>query len=100
MEIDDLAAGDEGVDLRIADDHHPDIFGLQPGRLDQRPGNVAQEDLGFGIPQDRLGLGGLRAGEDRQRKEHEQAGEHGRPPRSGGSISHHALSPRHSLNPR
>ncbi len=99
VDVDDLPAGDEGVDLPVADQHDPDILGLKPGRDDQRPGDFAQEGLGFGIAQDLLGPGRLRPGEERQRHEHEQTDEQGRPPLDGGSISHRILSPRQSLNP-
>ena len=61
MDVDDLAAGDEGVDLAVVDQDDLDVLGLKPGRLDQRPRDVAQQRLGLGVAQDRLGRGRLRA---------------------------------------
>ena len=66
MDVDDLAAGDEGVDLAVVDQDDLDVLGLQPGRLDQRPRDVAQQRLGLGVAQDRLGRGRLRRDREAQ----------------------------------
>ena len=54
MDIDRLAAGDEGVDRRIVDQHDIDIARIEPGGGDQRRRHVVQQGLGLGIAQHRL----------------------------------------------
>ena len=59
MDIDDLAARDEGVDRRIVEHHDLEIAGRQPRRLGQRRGHIVEQRFGFGVTQDRLRGGGL-----------------------------------------
>ena len=59
VDVNDLPARDEGVDRWIVDQNDVDILRVQPGGLDQWPGHIAQQCLGFGIAQDGLGGGGL-----------------------------------------
>ena len=75
MDVDDLAAGDEGVDRLVVDEDDLDVLGPEPGRLDERPRHVAEQRLGLGVAQDRLRR--RRPGRDReaQGEEHDEAGE-------------------------
>ena len=70
MDIDRLAAGDEGVDRWIAHQHNFDVAGCKPRRLDQRRGQVVEQGFGLGIAQHRLRRRRLRdqrkGGEDRE----------------------------------
>jgi hypothetical protein len=59
MDIDDLPAGDEGVDRGIVDQHDADIGGREPRRDDDLPRHVGEQRLGLRIAQDRLRRGGL-----------------------------------------
>ena len=72
MDVDDLAAGDEGVDLRIGEDHHLDVLGLEARGDDQRPRQFAEQRLGLGVAQDRLGGRRLDAGREADREQHQQ----------------------------
>ena len=65
LDVDHLAAGDEGVDLRVVDQDDLDACRVEPGGLDQRPGHVAEQQLGLAVAQDRLRRGRPRRGEGR-----------------------------------
>ena len=47
-----LPARGEGVDRRVADQHHLDRARVEPGSGDQRPRDVAEERLGLGVAKD------------------------------------------------
>ena len=70
VDIDDLPAGDEGVDLGIVDQHDLDVGGVEPGGLDQRARHVAEQQFGLAVAQDRLGGGWLDRGEDQCQADH------------------------------
>ena len=92
VEIDHLPACNEGVDRRVVDQHHVDIAGPQPRRLDQRIGKVAQQRLGLRIAQDALrhrGLGGQRES-DQQRDESGQSAPQRKVRRDAGEVRDHA----------
>ena len=75
MEVDDLAAGDEGVDLPLVEQDDPDIVRLEAGRFDQRARDIAQERLGFRIAKNLLRGRRLRQRREAQRQQHQQPGE-------------------------
>ena len=102
MDVDDLAAGDEGVDLGIADQHDLDVLRLQPGRLDQRPRHVAEQRLGLGVAQDRLRRRRLDAGDEAEREQHQQPRAARSPARRRRrrGVSHRRRYPCRRLNPR
>ena len=80
MQIDDLAAGDEGVDLLIVDEDDAHVLGLKPGRLDQRPRHLAQQHLGLGVAQDRLRRRRLGQRREAQGDQHRQPDQEGPAP--------------------
>ena len=59
MDVDGLAARDEGVDRIVVDQDDLDVARRQARRLDQRRGHVGEHRLRLGIAQDRLGIGRL-----------------------------------------
>ena len=101
MDVDDLAAGDEGVDLAVVEQDDLDVLGLQPGRLDQRPRHVAQQRLGLGVAQDRLGAGRLgRAAKLSASSISSRAQEPAQPARHRAELQpSRTLSPSSRLNP-
>ena len=52
LDVDDLPAVDEGVDLGIVEQDDLDAVRVEPGRLDQRPGNVLEQQLRLAVAQD------------------------------------------------
>ena len=78
LDVDRLPGGDEGVDFRVVEQDDADAVGVEPGRLDQRPRNVLEQQFGLAVAEDRraafIFLRGRRLprlGRDEQR-EHEQ----------------------------
>ena len=67
VDIDDLAAGDEGVDLGIVEQDDLDVVRVEAGGLDQRRGDIAEQQFGLAVAQDLLRGGRLGSGE-RQRE--------------------------------
>ena len=59
MQINSLTAGNEGIDRFVVDQDDIDIGRFKPGCADQRFGNFIEKSLGFGIAEDRLGMGWL-----------------------------------------
>ncbi len=101
MDVDDLAAGDERVRGVVLDHHDLDIARAEPGRLDDRPGHVAEQGLGLGIAQDRLRQ--RRPAHDRE-AEHEQHQQPGgeraaAPDACSVTLSHRLPYPDARLNP-
>src|SRR3546814_4886742 len=57
--IDNLAAGDEGVDVVAVEQDDLDVVGLKSGGLLEGPGHVAEERLRLGVAQHGLRHRGL-----------------------------------------
>ena len=72
MDVDDLPARDEGVDVALVKQDDSDILRLEPGGLDDRPRQLAQHGLGLGVAKDRLGRRGLKNGGKAERQKHQQ----------------------------
>ena len=53
LDVDDLSLGDEGVDLRIVDQHHRDGVRVESGGDDQRPRHVLEQPFGLRVAEDR-----------------------------------------------
>jgi hypothetical protein len=90
MDVDDLAAGDEGVDRRIVDHGDLDIVGAEAGGLDQRTRHVAQQLLGLGVAQDRLRHRRPRRQGEAQHQQQKQPGDIVPPATGSESFSHGA----------
>src|SRR3546814_8270037 len=71
--IDNLAAGDEGVDVVAVEQDDLDVVGLKSGGLLEGPGHVAEERLRLGVAQHGLRHRGLDDHGEAQGQKHEQA---------------------------
>jgi len=72
LEVDRLAGGDEGVDLGIVQQDDVGRLGVEPGRGDQRIGDIAEQKLGLAVAEDRLSRSRPRRGEGEDEREHQQ----------------------------
>jgi hypothetical protein len=82
VDVDDLALGDERVDLRIVEQHHPHAVAVQPGGLDQGVAQLMEEQFRLAVAQDRLRHRRTGGGNKQQESDHEEPDEAGHWPPS------------------
>jgi hypothetical protein len=99
MDVDDLPAGNEGVDALVVDEDDLHVFGPEPRRCHDRTGHVAEQHLRFRIAKDRLGGGRLRQSGEAQGDQHRQTREESADAAArSGNFSHRAGYPVSAMN--
>ena len=99
VDVDHLPAGHEGVDRIVVEQDDRDVFGPQPRRGDDRPGDVAEPGLGLGVAQDFLRHGGAHGDREAQgQDEEEPRGEGAEAANASRCVSHACLRGGGALN--
>src|SRR3546814_19027869 len=99
--IDNLAAGDEGVDVVAVEQDDLDVVGLKSGGLLEGPGHVAEERLRLGVAQPGLRHRGLDDPREAQGPQHEQPAKEIAPlAQRLGRVSHGSTYPHPPPNPK
>ena len=96
VDVNILRSGDKGIDAAVADQMDADLAGLEPCCLLERGHHFAEQGLGLGVAQDRLGGGGA---DSEGKSREQQQGCAQQQPRPGGrtgpgEAGHAALFPR------